>query len=630
MNDIIHLLPDNIANQIAAGEVIQRPASAVKELLENAIDAGATQIKLEIREAGREMIRVCDNGKGMSISDARMAFERHATSKIAAVDDLFKLRTMGFRGEALASIAAVSQVELITKREEDEHGIQLIISGSELVSTAPITAAKGSIFSVKNLFYNVPARRRFLKSNDTEYRHIYNEFERVALVNPDISFVLYNGDTLSQELPAATLRKRIIDIQGKRLEKLLLSFEIKNPIVNIHGFVGKPDSARKRGAMQYFFANGRYIKHPYLHRAVMLAYDQLIPLGTMPNYFIYFDIDPSQIDVNIHPTKTEVKFTDEHSVWTLLKAVVREALTSSIAAPSIDFDQQKLIEIPEYKQNLSTPLSVPKVELNKSYNPFKNESDPLHPHYNKDNQKGTESSFSWESLYKDFESRKEEEHAAEDISSSTLSTSLDISFEETKQAPVTNGKTKAHEEALCYIYGNKYIVTSLSRGLALIDIRRAHMRIIYERFLNDERSNHIEQQSFIFPEIVELKSSDEPIIEKAIEQLNQFGFEIASLGQGSYSLLAAPSIVMDEAYDLITELINGYVENEIPAQDEFLKIVATKIAEFKAIPNGGKISQGEANDLLAELFASSEPSYCPQGKIIISVIEESDIEKRFA
>ena len=372
MSDIIHLLPDHIANQIAAGEVIQRPASVVKELVENAIDAGAQSISVVIKDAGKTLVQVIDDGKGMSETDARMAFERHATSKISSVDDLFSLRSMGFRGEALASIAAVAQVELQTRLRGADLGTCLSISGSVVESVEPAGCAEGSSFSVKNLFFNVPARRKFLKSNETEFRNIVMEFERVALVNSHVSFSLFHNGTEILSLPESGVRQRIINVYGKALNQKLLTVDAQSSMVTISGFIGRPDSTKKRGALQYFFVNGRFMKHPYFHKAVMQAYEQLIPAGEQPCYFIYFTLDPATIDVNIHPTKTEIKFENEQPIWQILQAAVREALAKSSAIPTIDFNMDDAIDIPVYNPVTETRgnRTPPKVQLDNAYNPF--------------------------------------------------------------------------------------------------------------------------------------------------------------------------------------------------------------------------------------------------------------------
>lgn len=369
MSDIIHLLPDSVANQIAAGEVIQRPASVIKELVENAIDADAQNIHVLVTDAGKTSIQVIDDGKGMSETDARLSFERHATSKIRQAADLFALRTMGFRGEALASIAAVAQVELKTRPESEELGTKLVIAGSQVESQEAVSCSKGSNFSVKNLFFNVPARRKFLKANSTELSNILAEFERIALVHPEVAFSLYSNDSELFNLPVSQLRQRILAIFGKKLNQQLLNIEVNTTMVKISGYVAKPETARKKGAHQYFFVNGRYMRHPYFHKAVMEAYEQLIPTGEQISYFIYFDVDPANIDVNIHPTKTEIKFENEQAIWQILSASVKESLGKFSAIPSIDFDTEDMPDIPAFEEKMSS--EPPKIHYNTDYNPFK-------------------------------------------------------------------------------------------------------------------------------------------------------------------------------------------------------------------------------------------------------------------
>ena len=369
MSDIIHLLPDSVANQIAAGEVIQRPASVIKELVENAIDADAQNIHVLVTDAGKTCIQIIDDGKGMSETDARLSFERHATSKIREAADLFALRTMGFRGEALASIAAVAQVELKTRLESEELGTKLVIAGSKVESQEAVSCSKGSNFSVKNLFFNVPARRKFLKANSTELSNILAEFERIALVHPEVAFSLYSNDSELFNLPVSPLRQRILAIFGKKLNQQLLNIEVNTTMVKISGYIAKPETARKKGAHQYFFVNGRYMRHPYFHKAVMEAYEQLIPVGEQVSYFIYFEVDPANIDVNIHPTKTEIKFENEQAIWQILSASVKESLGKFSAIPSIDFDTEDMPDIPAFEQNL--PPAPPKIHYNSDFNPFK-------------------------------------------------------------------------------------------------------------------------------------------------------------------------------------------------------------------------------------------------------------------
>lgn len=622
MSDVIRLLPDSIANQIAAGEVIQRPASVVKELLENALDAGADNIRLDVREAGRELIRVTDNGKGMSQSDARMAFERHATSKISSFQDLFSLRTMGFRGEALASIAAVAQVELQTRRAEDELGTKLAINGSKVEDVSTVTSPQGTILSVMNLFFNVPARRKFLKTNETEFRHILSEYERIALVNPNVAFSVYHSDQLVQDLPIASLKKRILDLFGKRIEKDLIPIGMKSPITNISGFIGRPDGARKRGSLQYLFVNGRYMRHPYFHKAIMSAYEAIIPQGSMPNYFLYFEVDPAQIDVNIHPTKTEIKFTDEQAIFKLIGVVVREALSSNNAVPSIDFDRKELIDIPVYR-GAGKEIARPAVDLNPAYNPFKETglADPIR------HSRREAPDLGWGELFKQFENKHGQTSTPTTPASSTseLFDTGTVSEQSTPLEPSTSGSS----ESLCYIYRGRYLVTSLSRGLALIDYHRAHKRILYDRFLANESARHIEQQQLLFPEALEFSPGDAPAIESAIRELQTVGFELSPLGVASYSLSAAPVAIIDHAADIVKDVIYTTLESGKSSHEQMLELIAAKVAEHQAIPRGRFLTNEEANDLLAELFASEESTYTPDGKIIVSIIDEADITRRF-
>ena len=396
MSDIIHLLPDSVANQIAAGEVIQRPASVIKELVENAIDAEAKEVHVLVTDAGKTSIQVIDDGKGMSETDARLAFERHATSKIREASDLFALRTMGFRGEALASIAAVAEVELKTRLADEELGTRLVIAGSKVESQEAVSCPKGSNFSVKNLFFNVPARRKFLKANSTELSNILAEFERIVLVHPDVAFYLYSNDSELFNLPVMPLRQRIMAVFGKKLNQQLLSVEVDTTLVRISGYVAKPETARKKGAHQYFFVNGRYMRHPYFHKAVMDAFEHLIPVGEQISYFIYFEVDPANIDVNIHPTKTEIKFENEQAIWQILSAAVKESLGKFSAVPSIDFDTDGLPDIPAFEQ--VRPVEPPQVHYNADFNPFKSSSSSY----------GGGSSYSrkpveWEGLYAGLE-----------------------------------------------------------------------------------------------------------------------------------------------------------------------------------------------------------------------------------
>ena len=526
MSDIIHLLPDSIANQIAAGEVIQRPASVVKELVENAVDAGAGHIQVNIKDAGRTLVQVIDDGKGMSETDARMAFERHATSKISTADDLFSLHTMGFRGEALASIVAVSQVELRTRLKGAELGTHLVFSGSELESVEPDACTEGSIFSVKNLFFNVPARRKFLKSNETEFRNIINEFERIALVNSQVALSLYHNDTEIFNLPESGLRQRIVNVYGKTLNQKLLSVDAQSSLVTISGFVGRPDSAKKRGALQYFFVNGRFMKHPYFHKAVMQAYEQLIPAGEQPNYFIYFTLDPATIDVNIHPTKTEIKFENEQPIWQILMAATREALAKSSAIPTIDFDVEDAIDIPVYNPvKEAAPYKAPCVQVNSGYNPFETSS------YKKPE-------FDWSKLYNDFEGDRNAIRQGAELTGSFLASDISEPTIEADEVVVqdTSGSLFNDVSNPCYQYKGKYIITSLKSGLALIDQHRAHVRILFDQYITNIRQQRGASQQVLFPEIVEFTASEATVLPTLLEDMRFIGFDLTNLGNNSYAI----------------------------------------------------------------------------------------------
>lgn len=613
MSDIIHLLPDSIANQIAAGEVIQRPASVVKELVENAIDAGASVIQVNIKDAGRTLIQVIDDGKGLSETDARMAFERHATSKISSADDLFSLHTMGFRGEALASIAAVAHVELRTCLRGEELGTTLSIAGSALQSIERDKCREGSIFSVKNLFFNVSARRKFLKSNETEFRNIITEFERIALVNPQISLSLYHNDTEIMNLPESGLRQRIINVYGKALNQKLLSVDAQSSLVTISGFVGRPDTTKKRGALQYFFVNGRFMKHPYFHKAVMHAYEQLIPIGEMPNYFIYFTLDPATIDVNIHPTKTEIKFENEQPIWQILTAAVRESLAKSSSIPTIDFDQQDTIQIPVYNPVKEKDIyQAPEVQVNSTYNPFDTSS------YKKPE-------FDWSKLYKDFEEERlmvQHEPSMPEIEEPVIenqSRQLDVSadlFEEV--------------QTLCYQYKGRYIITSLKSGLAVIDQHRAHVRILFDQYMVRINQQKGASQQVLFPEIIEFTASEATVLPLIMEDLYFMGFDLSHLGNNSYAINGVPAGIENHSpVELVRNIVSRLIEIGGKAGDEVVRIVALTLARSTAIPYGKKLSVEEMEHLIASVFSSADSHYTPDGKLIVSMITDEELGKRF-
>ncbi|MCC8170639.1 MAG: DNA mismatch repair endonuclease MutL [Parabacteroides sp.] len=617
MSDVIHLLPDSIANQIAAGEVIQRPASVVKELVENAVDAGATTIQVIIKDAGRTLIRVIDDGKGMSETDARMAFERHATSKITTANDLFSLRTMGFRGEALASIAAVAHVELRTRLKGSELGTCLVIAGSEVESSQPDGCAEGSSFSVKNLFFNVPARRKFLKSNETEFRNIMSELERIALVNPEIAFLLYHNDVEIFNLPSSGLRQRILNIYGKNLNQKLLSLEVKTSLVEITGFVGRPDSAKKRGALQAFFVNGRFMKHPYFHKAVMQAYEHLIPTGEMPNYFIYFTLDPATIDVNIHPTKTEIKFENEQAIWQILMAVIKETLAKSSAVPSIDFDVEDAIDIPVYTpvQELGRSSAAPKVQVDTHYNPFDTNVSYKRPE------------FDWEKLYQRFESERTEAVDGEFVEVAGVK---DDSSECGSVEVQSAGTLFTEMSARYYQYKYKYIVTSLKSGLVLVDQHRAHIRVLFDQYMGQITQQKGVSQKVLFPEIVEFTPGEAAMLPALLGEMYYMGFELDNLGNNSYAINGLPAGVENQSpVALVKDIVNKAIETGCEIQEEIREALALTLAKTAAIPYGKALSNEEMDHLMTSLFSSSSSNYTPDGKTIITVLTEEDLEKRF-
>ncbi len=624
MSDIIHLLPDSIANQIAAGEVIQRPASVVKELVENAVDAGANHIQVNIKDAGRTLIQVIDNGKGMSETDARMAFERHATSKITVVDDLFSLHTMGFRGEALASIAAVAHVELKTRLKSNELGTVLVMAGSVLQSIEPVAWCEGSVFSVKNLFYNVPARRKFLKSNETEFRNIITEFERIALVNPQIALSLHHNDTEIYNLPESGLRQRIVNVYGKNLNQKLLSVDAQSSMVIISGFVGRPDSAKKRGALQAFFVNGRFMKHPYFHKAVMQAYEHLIPPGEQPNYFIYFTLDPSSIDVNIHPTKTEIKFENEQPIWQILMAATREALAKSSAIPSIDFDREDCIDIPVYTPMQEEPAcEMPSVQVNQNYNPFESGNNT---YTGSSFNVGVKSSkeFDWQKLYNDFDKDREnlvgEGRTFSDSFSNDVNALFDFAGDDCFQETST----------FCFQLKERYIITSLKSGLVIIDQHRAHTRILFEQYLANYKNQRSASQQVLFPAIVEFTSAEAVILPVLLPAFAQIGFDLSDLGNNSYAINGLPAEVENmDSVKLIKEIVEKAAEHNSTIKEEIDEFLAYSLARATAIPYGKRLSFEEMDDIIAKLFSCADHNLTPAGKSIISILSEDELNKRF-
>ena len=625
MSDIIRLLPDSVANQIAAGEVIQRPASVIKELVENAIDAGAQHIDVLVTDAGKSSIQVIDDGKGMSETDARLSFERHATSKIREAADLFALRTMGFRGEALASIAAVAQVELRTCVEGEELGTKLVIAGSKVESQEAISCPKGSNFCVKNLFFNVPARRKFLKSNQTELSNILTEFERIALVNPNVSFTLYHNDAELFNLPAIQLRQRIMGVFGKKINQDLLSLDVDTTMVRISGFVARPESARKKGARQYFFVNGRYMRHPYFHKAIMDAYEHLIPVGEQVSYFIYFDVDPGNIDVNIHPTKTEIKFENEQAIWQILAAAVKETLGKFNAVPSIDFDTEGMPDIPAFESSPYAGIQPPKTTYNPDYNPFNTSAVPPSSYSSKPSR-------DWEQLYEGLEHHSSAQHIQKSYPDDG-----DYFTAASMEQPVTPTLYDHSEEAAMgekssqhYQFKGRFILTSVKSGLMIIDQQRAHIRILYDQYLEQITRRQGASQGMLFPDIVQFPVSEVPVLQEIMEDLSYLGFELTDLGGGSYAINGIPSGIEGlNPVELIQSMVHTAMEKGGKVKEEVQSNMALTLAKDAAIVPGQVLTNEEMNGLVDGLFAVATPNYTPDGKTVLSVLQEDELEKLF-
>ena len=627
MSDIIRLLPDSVANQIAAGEVVQRPSSVVKELLENSIDAGADRIELWLTDAGKNCIQVIDNGKGMSETDARLSFERHATSKITEAKDLFNLKTMGFRGEALASIASVAQVELRTRTPDDEIGTAITIEGARCVDQRPVMCPVGANFAVRNLFFNVPARRRFLKSDTTEMNNIMQEFERVALVNHSISFKLYKDDTLALDLRGGTFKQRILGLFGQSLDKQLLPLAVDTDLVKIDGFVGSVQSAKLKGYKQFFFVNGRYMRHPYFNKAVQSAYDRLLPEGKQVSFFLRLTVDPQQIDVNIHPSKTEIKFEDERAIWQLLLVAVRDALGKYNSVPSIDFDNNIDVTIPSFRGDLTAVEPIPRV--NPHYNPFDEVAKP--------GTRGTDSCFDsgaatrkakditgWEDLYAPI--------------APSSGSRRRVAADRLTPAPSLNGRVKGQEwseggQREILRYSTRYIVTPAKSGLMLIDYVRAHRRILYDRFMHAVERGECVSQALLFPEMVKLTVSQSYIMDSLLPQLTAVGFDIVAVGErgvsSAYAVNAVPAAADDiDINSLITKLVEDYDKQGLKAADLYHNL-ALALAAGNSLSEGRRLDIREMTAIVDDLFACQTPNYTPDGKVIISIITDDYITGLF-
>ncbi len=615
MADIIQLLPDHVANQIAAGEVVQRPASVVKELLENAIDAGADSIKLIIKDAGKTLVQVIDNGKGMSNTDARLSFERHATSKIRTADDLFQLHTKGFRGEALASIAAIAHVELKTKQETDDIGNTIVIEGSRVASQDVVVTPKGTSISVKNLFFNIPARRNFLKSDTVELRHVIDEFHRVALAHPGISFVLYNNGSETFNLPICNFRQRIVNIFGAKTNEKLVPVEEETDVLKISGFVGKPEFAKKTRGEQYFFVNDRFIKSAYLNHAISSAFDGLLKNGTHPSYFLNLTVDPQTIDINIHPTKTEIKFDDEHTLYALIRSAVKHSLGQFNIAPVLDFERDPTLDTP-YNYNKSI-ANTPKVEVDKSYNPFNDESvsKAKAVAYKK------EPTTSWESLYVGLESK----------GTKTQQDFSEVHFEsdEATVSMFSNDKEIEHTHTTYQLH-NKYIVSTIKSGMLVIDQHRAHQRVLYEDFLKNMTIKEGISQQLLFPLELHFSNQDIVIINQLKDDLQHTGFVFSSVKEESVEITGVPVSVPESEVSIILEQLISDVENEVPDSNfSATDLLAKSMAKSLAIKTGQSLQKDEQEHLVNKLFACKEPNVSPTNRATFITMSVDELDKKF-
>ncbi|MDO4320796.1 MAG: DNA mismatch repair endonuclease MutL [Bacteroidales bacterium] len=637
-DDVIRLLPDSVANQIAAGEVIQRPASVIKELVENSIDAGATSVQIVIKDAGRTLIQVIDNGGGMSPTDARMAFERHATSKIQQADDLFTLHTMGFRGEALPSIAAVAQIELRTMRRGDEVGTRLRISESRFEGQEPATCVPGTNLMVKNLFFHMPARRKFLKKDSVELGHIMHEFERLALVNTDVEFSITHNDVLLHSLPHGTLKQRIASLFGKTAAGQLIPVGTETSVVRISGYIGSPQHARKRGVPQYFFVNGRNMRHPYFHRAVLNCYAELISPDVQPAYFINFEVDPATIDVNIHPQKHEIKFENEQSIWQILTAAVKQSLGRINAAGAIDFDAEQAPEIPVFMPDPDTPM--PGIATTDGYNPFVDGYDSpspspapaARPTGNMIERPSRASvPHDWQKLYDSFAARRDSDEPA-DVRPQYYEAESAMSSVGPQTQPDDNPRLIADEAVPvgCMALHNRYLVLTARNGLMVIDRRRAHVRVLFERFLASLRASSLVTQKLIFPEILTLSPGQSAILSAVTDMLAGLGFDIAFLGDNSWAVNGVPALPGNASpAETITRILSDLEETGELPEAGLLEPAALILARSAAINPGRKLSDEENDTLVADLFRTTQPDFTPDGQRIISVITHDQLSKLF-
>lgn len=649
MKDIIHLLPDSVANQIAAGEVVQRPSSIIKEMVENSIDAGAEHVQVIVVDGGKTSVQIIDDGKGMSETDARMAFERHATSKINKASDLYNLSTMGFRGEALASIAAVAQVELKTRRAEDELGTMITISGSKVEREEPVACPVGSNFSVNNIFFNVPARRKFLKSNQTELSNVVADFQRIVLVHPDVAFMLFNNGVEMYDLPKSSVKQRIIDVFGKKINADLLPIDVETSLVHISGYVGKPESSKKKNAHQYFFVNGRYMRHPYFHSAVMKAYESIIPVGEQVPYFIYFSVDASSIDVNVHPTKTEIKFDNEQPIWQVLSAAVRETLGQFCNVPMIDFDIDGKPDIPVMGTEMSIPrqpkLSAP------TYNPFAASHDE-----GGFVGRNCSASSGWEKLYEgaaDILLAGKPMPVEADImgGSTPLTTEEKSSFEFEKaslmfdeipeegqvQSSLWNSVLGAEANKMPFDisvpkiqYRGRYIVLPSAGGMMFVNQHRAHVCVLYEMYMRGITDHKRPSQKELFPVVVQFDKRESIMLDDMMDDVTSLGFDLSCLGGGSYSVNGIPVEVAGlDVGALLHDMVASAMSEVNSVRTDAQKALALTMAKKSAIVYGQALSLKEMDQLLTDLFDTSSPARTPDGQVVYAVVEDKTVDSMF-
>jgi DNA mismatch repair protein MutL len=616
MADIIQLLPDHVANQIAAGEVVQRPASLVKELLENAIDAKATSIKLVIKDAGKTLVQVIDDGIGMSITDARFCFERHATSKIKAAEDLFKLQTKGFRGEALASIAAIAHVELKTKREEDEIGTHIIIEGSKVSSQEATVVPVGTSISVKNLFYNIPARRNFLKSNPVETRHIIDEFQRVALAHPQVAFSLINNVSTVFNLPTSNKRQRIVNIFGTKSNEKLVPVSEETEIVSVEGFVIKPEFAKKGRGEQFFFVNNRFIKSPYLHHAITSAFEGLIKEGGQPGYFLFLEVDTQSIDINIHPTKTEIKFDDEHAIYAMLRAAVKHSLGQFSIVPALDFNRDPEMETP-YDYTKKSP-TAPIIEVDRSFNPFEKEQSQRNEYASFKNKGMASQSSSWEAMYVGLKNDE---------------TAIDIGSIEFESEEVTGSFFESEEKSpseITFQLQNKYIMSPIKSGIMVIHQHLAHQRVLYESILKNITVKEAISQQLLFPLRLNFSKLDITILKNIQEQLEHTGFGFSAFEEETIEINGIPVSVKESEIKNVLECLVNDIQTDLPetgfSQNDLL---AKSLAKSLAIKTGKPLNIEEQEHLVNQLFTCKEPTKSPTNRPVLMILDASDIDKKF-